>query len=204
MKLTTIIFDLGGVLINWDPMRVYRKVFQDEAKAQWFIDHICTLDWNEMQDGGRSIAEAEAELLAKFPEWKSEILDYYGRWEEMLDGSISETVEIFKALKASKKYPIYALTNWSAETFPRALQIFDFLHWFDGVVVSGEEKTRKPHAVFYQILLDRYNVKAEECVFIDDNFRNILAARAMGITSIHFQTSAQVRAELVALGMLEA
>src|SRR5215212_5971306 len=139
-KITTIIFDLGGVLIDWNPRYVYRTIFDNEEKIDWFFENICTNEWNEHQDSGRSLKEATEELVAKHPEHENEIRAYYDRWEEMLGGPINETVEILRSLKEANKYKLYALTNWSAETFPVALQRYDFLQWFDGIVMSGEEK----------------------------------------------------------------
>ncbi|MFN5054960.1 MAG: HAD family hydrolase [Bacteroidota bacterium] len=135
MEIKNIIFDLGGVLIDWNPDYMYKKIIQEESKRKWFLENVCTSDWNEAQDGGRSIHEANQILIEKFPEYKEWILAYYTRWEEMLNGSIQGTVDIFKSLKSQKNFGMYALTNWSAETFPRALELFDFLHWFDGRVV---------------------------------------------------------------------
>ncbi len=184
--INTIIFDLGNVLIDWNPAYVYRTIFETEEEVKHFLDHVCSPEWNEAQDGGRSLQEATDILIAEFPEQEANIRAYYGRYEEMLGGPLPGSVEILRGLKESKNYRLLALTNWSAETFPVALRKFDFLGWFDGIVVSGVEKNRKPFPDFYQLLLDRYEVKAEEALFIDDNFRNILAAREMGIESIHF------------------
>ncbi len=199
--MATIIFDLGGVLIDWNSDYVFDKIFDDPARKRFFYENICTPDWNEEQDAGRSLQEATDLLLAQHPEWETEIRAYYGRWREMLGGAIHETVDIFRELKAANGHRFYALTNWSAETFPIALETFDFLHWFDGIVVSGTERTRKPFPEFYQILLDRYKVAPQEAIFIDDNHRNVLAARAMGIESIHFQSAAGLREELRKLGI---
>lgn len=135
MEIKNIIFDLGGVLIDWNPDYMYQKIIQDEAQRKWFLENICTPDWNEAQDGGRPIETANKLLIEQHPAYKEWILAYYSRWEEMLNGPIQGTVDIFKSLKQQDRYKIYALTNWSAETFPRALELFDFLHWFDGRVV---------------------------------------------------------------------
>lgn len=188
----TIIFDLGGVLIDWNPRYVYRTIFKTEKEIDWFFENICTHDWNENQDAGYPIAKGTEELVAKHPEWENEIRAYYGRWTEMLGGPIQETVDIFRALKNNNNMKFYALTNWSAETFPVALERFDFLHWFDGRVVSGEEKTRKPFPEFYRRLLDRYNVNPAEAIFIDDNLRNVKAAEELGIESIRFTTASDL------------
>ncbi len=201
--INTIIFDLGNVLIDWNPHHVFNDNYFDTLeKKDYFFSHICTMDWNEEQDAGRSIVEATQELIEKFPDWESAIRDYYGRWTEMLGGPIHESVEIFRQLKESGKYKTYALTNWQAGLFDIALVRYNFLHWFDGRVVSGEEKIRKPSVEFYQRLLDRYSVNPSEAIFIDDNLRNIKAAEAMGIRSIHFQSPQQLQNALTHYGIV--
>lgn len=200
--INTIIFDLGGVLIDWNPKYVFdESYFETLEKRDYFFNNICTNDWNEEQDAGRSIVEATQELIQKFPEWETAIRDFYGRWTDMLGGPIEGTVEIFRELKESGKYKTYALTNWQAGLFDIALVRYDFLHWFDGRVVSGEEKIRKPFPLFYQRLLDRYMVNPSEALFIDDNLRNVKAAEAMGIRSIHFQNPGQLYLELKEIGL---
>lgn len=202
MAINTIIFDLGGVLLDWNPLYVYKKYFDSDEKLDYFFSKICTPDWNEEQDAGRSIVDATQLLVEEFPEWEQPIRDYYGRWTEMLKGPIPETVDLFKELKESGRYKIYALTNWQASLFEIALVRYNFLHWFDGRVVSGEEKTRKPYPVFYQRLLDRYSVNPSEAIFIDDNLRNVKGGEAVGIKGIHFKDAKQLRKELVTLGIL--
>jgi 2-haloacid dehalogenase len=197
MAINTIIFDLGNVLIDWNPKYVFDKRFEDEEKKKYFFENICTMEWNEMQDAGRPIKEATEELVTKHPEWKEHIEAYYKEWKDMLGGPLHDTVEIFRQLKQSGRFKLYALTNWSAELFPTALEMYEFLHWFDGRVVSGEEKMRKPDPKFYQILLKRFNVQAAEALFIDDNFRNIEAARKIGINSIHFTSARELKEELI-------
>ncbi len=201
-EIKNIIFDLGGVLIDWNPEYLFRKLISDEEKRRIFFSDICTAEWNEEQDGGRSIADATSLLIEQHPDHADLIIAYYDRWEEMLGGPIQDTVSIFKALKETEKHKFYALTNWSAETFPKALVLYDFLHWFDGRLVSGEENTRKPFADFYQLLLDRFSLKPEESIFIDDNLRNIKAAQAMGIYSIHFTSPVQLVEDLKNLNLL--
>jgi 2-haloacid dehalogenase len=181
---------------------MYRTIFDDEQEMRDFLATVTTPDWNEEQDAGRTLQEGTEWLVQQHPQHEANIRAFYGRWIEMLGDAFEGTVEIFKELKESNKYKIYALTNWSAETFPMAQQKFDFLNWFDGVVVSGAEKMRKPTPEFYQILLNRYNVKAEESLFIDDNYRNILAAEKLGINSIHFTSPEQLKEELVKLEVL--
>jgi 2-haloacid dehalogenase len=200
--INTIIFDLGAVLIDWNPGYLYRKIFEEEAQVQHFLGHICTPEWNEEQDGGRPLQEATDLLVSRFPDHAVHIRAFYGRWQEMLGGPITGSVEILKALKESGNYRLYALTNWSAETFPIALERYDFLGWFDGVVVSGTEKDRKPFPSFYNTLLTRYQVKPQEALFIDDNLRNVHAAEQLGIASIHFTSPEQLREKLPAYGVL--
>lgn len=188
--IKAIIFDLGGVLINWDPRLLYRKIFSTEEQITHFLENICTPDWNEEQDAGRSLADGTELLVKLHPEHETNIRAFYGRWTEMLGGEIAGTIELFNQLKNDGRFKLYALTNWSAETFIIAEQQYPFLKQFDGVVVSGVEKTRKPHPGFYNILLERYALKAEETVFIDDNLRNVKAAIELGIDGILF-TSAE-------------
>jgi len=202
MKINTVIFDLGGVLIDWNPRYVYRTIFKTEEEIDWFFENVATNDWNENQDAGYPIATATEELVAQHPEWEKEIKAYYGRWIEMLGGPIHETVELFRQLKEIPGMKTYALTNWSSETFHIALERYDFLHWFDGRVVSGEEKTRKPFQDFYQKLLDRYNVDPSRALFIDDNLRNVKAAEALGIKSIQFTSPENLAGQLKELGMI--
>jgi len=200
-KINTIIFDLGGVLINWDPKRLYRKIFDSEEKVNWFLDNICTMDWNEQQDAGRPITEANKILIAKHPAYKEEIEAYYGRWIEMLDGSKQGTVEILQYFAQDPTYEIYALTNWSAETFPFAQERFEFLKWFKGILVSGEEGIKKPSKEIYELLLYRYEIDPAASVFIDDSLRNVKAAITAGIPSIHFISPEELEAELGKLGI---
>lgn len=195
-SINTIIFDLGGVLIDWNPRYVYRSIFDSEEKIDWFLQHICNMEWNEQQDEGYPIAKAVEEKVAEFPEWGKEIRAYYDRWPEMLAGPIHESVEVFRELKQNTALKFYALTNWSAELFPIAMERFDFLHWFDGRVVSGEEKIRKPFPEIYQLLLSRYNVNPGNALLIDDSLRNVKAAEEFGIPSVHFQTPEQLKIEL--------
>jgi 2-haloacid dehalogenase len=200
--INTIIFDLGGVLIDWNPRYLYSKMFADEAAMDHFLNHICTSDWNEEQDAGRSLTEATRILIDAHPDKKENIAAFYDRWDEMLGGPIEGNVELFKQLKQNGALKIYALTNWSAETFPVALKRFDFLHWFDGIVVSGTEKMRKPTAAFYELLLNRYGVQAQNTLFIDDNLRNIQAAAALGLQVVHFITPEQLKQDLQQWGLL--
>ena len=203
-SINTIVLDLGGVLVDWSPLYVYDdSYFADPVDREFFFNHICTSDWNEQQDAGYPLQKATEEKLAEFPQpkWEQPIRDFYGRWIEMLKGPLPETVELFKTLKAKEQYRFYALTNWSGENFHIALERFDFLHWFDGRLVSGQVGTRKPFPEFYQLLFTRYQINPAQAIFIDDNLRNVKAGEQMGMKGIHFQSAAQLQASLQELGV---
>jgi 2-haloacid dehalogenase len=196
-KIDTIIFDLGGVLVDWKPEYLYRKVFNgNEKKVQWFLNNVCTSAWNAEQDGGRTIEEAENLKIAEFPEHEDLIRLFYNQWHQMFSGPIAENVELFKALKASGNYKIYALTNWSAEKWDMALELFPFFQYFDGVVVSGQEKTRKPYAKIYNLIIDKFDINPENTLFIDDNEENVIAASALKLHGIHYKSTQQLLNEL--------
>ena len=196
-KIDTIIFDLGGVLVDWKPEYLYRKVFNgNEKKVQWFLSKVCTSAWNAEQDGGRTIEEAENLKIAEFPEHEELIRLYYKQWHQMFSGPIEENVELFKQLKASGNYKIYALTNWSAEKWELALELFPFFNYFDGVVVSGQEKIRKPFPEIYDLILHKFTINPENAIFIDDNEENVIAAKALKIQGIHYKSPQQLFNEL--------
>ncbi len=201
-NINTVIFDLGGVLIDWNPNYLYDKIFDDEKEKKYFLSEICTPDWNEQQDAGRNLAEATDILLEKHPEYGMEIKAYYGRWTEMLGELMYDTIEILEHLHRKNTLRLYALTNWSAETFPYALENFEFLQLFEGILVSGVEKMKKPEPEIYQLILDRYQIKAQQSVFIDDSQKNIKGAEAFNINGIHFQSAQQLKADLEGLGVL--
>lgn len=196
------IFDLGGVLLDWNPRHLYRKLFAgDEAAMEDFLATVCTTEWNELQDAGRSFAEASRELLPRHAD-KIELIEAFGqRFGEMIAGAIDGTVDVLAELK-QRAVPVYAITNWSAETFPPQRQRFAFLSWFDGIVVSGMEGVIKPHPRIFQILCERHRIAPESAVFIDDVAANAAAASALGIHGIHFRSADQLRRELIAVGML--
>ena len=181
---------------------MFDKMFSNDEEKKHFFENICTPEWNEKQDAGRPLKEATEELVTKHPEWKEYIEAYYGRWEEMLGGPIHGTVAILKQLKDSGKYRLYALTNWSAELFPIALERYEFLHWFDGRAVSGEEKMRKPFREFYDLLVNRFQLDPQNSLFIDDSLRNIEGAREMGFKTIAFRSPSQLKEELIQSGIL--
>lgn len=202
-KIDTVIFDFGGVLIDWNPAYVYLKEFRgDEQKMNHFLEHICSWEWNDNQDAGYMLQQATEDRVAMFPEYERLIRMYYGRWKDMLGYEHSETVEVLKLLKELGKHKLLGLTNWSHETFPIALERFDFLSWFDGIVVSGTEKMKKPDLRIYQLTLDRYGVTAKNAVFIDDKKENIDAAIKKGMYGIHFKTATKLKEELRRLEVL--
>ena len=199
-ELKNIILDFGGVLVDWNPLYLYKKVFGCEEKANYFLENVCKYDWNLLQDAGRPLAEATQILQEQHPEHKDEIAMYYDRWEEMLGGTIDENVQLIHPLK--EKYNVYGLTNWSAETLPIAKRLYTFFDQLDGIVVSGDEKLIKPDPKIYHVLINRYNIKPEESLFIDDNFDNIVAAQKLGFHTIHFTNEVNLEATLKEMGVL--
>lgn len=199
---STVVFDLGGVLIDWNPRHLYRKLFDGDAAAmEAFLSEVCHPDWNLQQDAGRSFAEAEAEAIGRHPDKAGLIRAWRARFAEMIPGALDETVAVLAELK-DRGTPLYALSNWSAETFPGQRPRFPFLDWFQGIVLSGEERLVKPDPRIYRRLLDRYGVAATEAVFIDDNQANAEAATALGMHGVHFRSAGALRRELAALGLL--
>lgn len=198
--INTIVFDLGAVLIDWNPHYLYGEIFKED-EMHHFLATVCTPAWNEEQDGGRSLEEATRVLIDRFPEHEENIRFFYDRWPEMLRGEIPGTVELLKTIRGSGNYKLYALTNWSSETFPIALERFEFLSWFDGIVVSGDEKDRKPFPSFYRTLLNRYSIEPKEALFIDDNLRNVKAAEDLGIHAIHFVNPERLKEQFIAYGV---
>lgn len=201
-KIDTIIFDLGGVLIDWNPEYVYLKEFRgDRKKMDWFLNTICAWDWNVNQDAGYSLSKATEERIALFPEYEALIKMYYGRWEEMLGFAHDDTLDLLKSLSTNSNYRVLALTNWSGETWPKAIAKFPWLKWFEGVLVSGDEGMRKPFPEIYELMLSRYEIDREKAVFIDDSLANIDGCEAVGIRGIHFKNATQLRLELQTLSI---
>lgn len=196
-----IIFDLGGVLIDWNPRNLYKKIFASTEEMEWFLNTVCTTQWNTQQDAGRPFAKGLAVIKEKYPKYAAQIDDYFNRWDEMLGGPVKSAVTVLKDLK-DKGYPLYALTNWSAETFPIARAKYDFLNWFDGIVVSGEERLVKPDPAIYARLLKRYQLHSSNCLFIDDNAANVSEAAHLGFETILFTGGDALRAELIRRGIL--
>lgn len=193
-----VIFDLGGVLVDWNPRYFYRSVFNDDARMEDFLSTCCNSEWIVAMDAGLTAKENIARGQKACPKYAKELALYDEGWHHMFGGAIEGTVEILKDLKKAGT-PLYALTNWSAEKFPWAKKNFPFLDLFEGIVVSGEEKAIKPNPEIYKRLLTRYNLKAEDCVFIDDNAANVEAARALGMAGIRFTSPARLKEELSAL-----
>lgn len=177
-----VVFDLGGVLIDWDPRHLYRQLLPDDDAVEEFLATVCTHAWNHEQDAGRSFAEAVELLVAEHPEHADLVRAFHDRWPEMLGDAFDETVGVLDALR--HEYPVYALTNWSAETWPHAEARFPFLGWFRGVVVSGHEGVAKPDPRIYALFLERYGLDAASTIFIDDRIENVEAARRLGIDGI--------------------
>jgi 2-haloacid dehalogenase len=197
-----VVFDLGGVLIDWDPRHLYRKLFAgDEVAMEHFLATICTHEWNRGQDAGRTFAEGARLLKAEHPD-KAELIDAYcARFDEMMPGPIAGSVEILADLK-SLGAPLYCLTNFSAETYPPTFERFEFLRWFRGVLVSGEVGVIKPDPRIFELLLKRFAIDPKRAVYIDDAAANVDAARSFGIHTVHFTTPSALRAELAELGLL--
>ena len=201
-KINTLVFDFGGVLIDWNPAYVYLKEFRgNQEEMSHFLNTICSWEWNENQDAGYSLQKATEERVALYPEHERLIRMYYGRWEDMLGYEHTDTVALLKTFKDHNKYRLIGLTNWSHETFPVALERFAFLSWFEGVVVSGTEKMKKPDANIYTLTLDRYKIIPENAVFIDDKLENVHAATQLGMHGIHFTSAAKLKRNLETLGV---
>ena len=203
MPVKSVVFDLGGVLIDWDPRYLYRKLLDDEAAVEEFLATVCTPEWNAEQDRGRPFAEGVAELVGRHPVHAAAITAYHERWPEMLGGAVGGTVEVLAELRAAG-VPVYALTNWSAETFGIARERFEFLEWFDGVLVSGEERMIKPDPAIFRLLLDRFGLDPGATFYIDDSPANVAAADRLGFDAVRFTRPAQLRRDLEARGLLSA
>jgi len=200
MHIKNIIFDFGGVLMDWDPRYFFKTYFNDDEKMEWFLKNIAIDEWNIEQDRGRTLKEGTEILIEKHPDWEKEIRAYYDNWPVMLKSDIPKNVEILKKLEG--KFQLYGLTNWSAETFPIALDNYDFFQLFeDKIVVSGTEKLIKPGREIFELLLKRYDLKAEESVFIDDNIKNIETAKTLGFQVVHIKPQTDLGDELKNLGI---
>ena len=199
-EIKNIVFDFGGVLIDWNPRYLYRTVFTDEQEMEHFLATICTSDWNLRQDSGYPLSQATEELIAEHPEYSREIGLFYREWEKMLGGECVENTRLLKTLK--RKYHLFGLTNWSAETFPIAYKKYSFFSDLEGIVVSGQEKQIKPDEAIYKLLLSRYNLQANECLFIDDNLKNVNTANKLGFSTIHLAEGVNLSEQLAKQGIL--
>ena len=196
-----VVFDLGGVLIDWNPRYLYRQLFDDEGAMEDFLATICTLEWHVAHDLGQSTAESCAALALEHPEHAPMIRAWADRTEDMVGGAIDETVEILAGLRAAG-VRCYALSNMEPETFPVRMERFDFLQWFDGHVISGIEGVVKPDPKIFLRLLRRFDLQPARTLFIDDSAVNIEAARRLGIIAIHYESPTKLRTELEAMGLL--
>lgn len=196
-----IVFDLGNVLLAWDPRHLFRKIFDDEAEMEWFLANVCSHDWNLENDRGRSFAEAVTEAAARHPGYASQIAAYHRRWDETQPGAIGGTVAILEELQA-RGAALYALTNWNGDTFRRTRPRYPFLGHFRDIAVSGDEGLVKPDAAIYELLLRRNGLDADQSLFIDDSLKNVTAAEQVGMKGHHFTSPAALRAELRKLGLL--
>jgi 2-haloacid dehalogenase len=199
---TAVVFDLGGVLIDWNPRHLYRQLFDGNDDAmERFLAEVTSPDWNLQQDAGRPWAEAVETLTREHPEHAALIAAFAERWPEMLGDAIRPTVDILAELRR-RSVRLFALSNWSAETFPIARPRYPFLGWFEGIVISGEVRITKPDPRLYRHLLDRYGLDPAATVFIDDSEANVRAARELGMIAIRFEGGPALRRELVELGLL--
>ncbi len=199
-RIDTIIFDLGGVLIDWNPKYLYEKIFDDPAEMEFFLTKVCNSEWNQHQDAGRPFKEAIEKLSKKHPAYKIPIAAYFDQWPEMIGGPIHQSVELLETL-ADKKYRLFALSNWSAETFPLVEKRFGFFSKFQGTVISGREQVTKPDPRIYELLISRHHITPEETVFIDDNPDNIRTAVSLGFHGIHFTSGPVLAKSLNSLGV---
>ncbi|PJJ66362.1 HAD family hydrolase [Chryseobacterium geocarposphaerae] len=201
MEIKNIIFDFGGVLMDWNPRYFFKDYFNDDEKMEYFLENVTQSAWNQEQDRGRSLSEGTEVQVKKFPDWEKEIRAYYDNWTTMLKSDIPQNVEVLRKL-AKTHYHLFGLTNWSEETFPYALENYDFFQLFDGkIVVSGTEKLIKPDPEIWYVLLERYNLKPQESVFIDDSLKNIETARSLGFETVHITTETNLEKELIDLGI---
>ncbi len=201
-RIDAVVFDLGNVLIDWNPRHLYRKLFGNDTEGmERFLAEVCHGAWNERQDAGRTWQEGIEEAIARYPEHEELIRAYRLRWDEMLGGPIVETVAVLDELRKTDTR-LLALTNWSRETFPIALERYDFLHWFEGIVVSGEERLIKPDPAIFRLLISRYGLDANRTVFIDDSPRNVDGARQAGLHAILFEGADALRASLRSVGLM--
>jgi len=203
VSTSAVVFDLGGVLIDWNPRHLYRSLFDgDDDAMEDFLTTVTTPEWNLEQDRGRPFAVAIEELVERHPHHEAMIRAYWARWREMIKGPIHETVAVLADLQG-RGIPLYALTNWSAETFAVARHEFEFLGWFEGIVVSGEERLAKPDEAIFRLLLERYHLAPRRTVYIDDSRANVEQARRLGLDAIYFRGAQELREDLRARDLVD-
>jgi 2-haloacid dehalogenase len=200
-RIDAVIFDLGGVLLDWNPRHLYRKLFADAGQMERFLGEICTPQWHDAHDRGVATADSCAELATRFPEWSDLIWAWSARSEEMVAGPIAPSVDLLRNLKIGGM-PCYALTNMEAETYPLRLRRFPFLSWFDGTVVSGHEGMAKPDREIFVLLLDRFALKASTTLMIDDTLENLTVAEQVGLQTFHFHSPQGLKDRLESLSLL--
>ena len=202
LKITTIIFDFGNVLIEWNPRYVYQNYFPNDPEGmENFLNEVDFMGWNSHQDKGRTFKEGVADLSTQFPHYSYLIQAYHDNWKDSIGVAYWDTVEIMKQLK-QKGYPLYGLSNWSAETFPYARAKYDFFELLDDMVISGYVGHVKPEPEIYHVLLEKVGKPAQECLFIDDSLANIQQAQRIGFQTIHFQSAEQLADELRSMNLL--
>jgi len=200
MEIKNIIFDFGGVLIDWNPRYFYKDVFSDTKEMEYFLSEVWSPQWNMKHDAGFSFSEITCELQELHPGYRNEIEMYQHNWQKMIKGEISENTKLLKALKS--KYRLFGLTNWSAEAFPVIYPKYEFFKLFEGIVVSGEEKVVKPGKEIYQLLLTRYDLIETDSLFIDDSLKNIETANELGFSTIHINGTLSLKEQLISRGLL--
>ena len=178
------LFDLGGIFFDWDPNHFFKDIFDTKKETKYFLSNVCNDEWNLKQDAGRSIAEAEFELISKFPHYEKEIKMYYKNHRKMIRGTYELSVKILEKLK-NQNYECYVLSNWSAETFDGMIADYPFLKLFDGMLISGEVKLMKPNIDIYELAIKRFNLIPKETIFIDDKLENINTAKNLKLHTIH-------------------
>jgi 2-haloacid dehalogenase len=203
-QIEAVVFDIGGVLLDWNPRHLYRKLFTDEQAMERFLDEICTLEWHDAHDRGVPFARSCTELAARHPGYSDLIWAWARRSEEMISGPVPGSVEVLRTL-LDAGVRCYALTNMEAETYPLRRARFDFLSWFDGTVVSAHEGgIAKPDLEIFRRLLERFSLRPERTLFIDDSARNVAAAERVGMATVRFTSAADLRARLEQYGLLTA
>ena len=189
------LFDLGGVFFDWEPKYFFNDIFSDKKDLDFFLNEVCNESWNLRQDEGRSIKDAENELIPKFPEYENQIKMYYSNHRKMIKGTFNLSIEVLNNLK-NLNYPCYVLSNWSSETFIGVTEDYPFLKQFDGMIISGQENLIKPNIAIYNLAVERFNLNPSETVFIDDKIENIISAKKIGFNTIHLEDPSSIKKDI--------